>query len=266
MALEVWRALALSWWPLAVVALALGGALLAAAPAARRALRASWPAVVAALVSAILYLALVAEMRWVAHNQFGYRYGLPAVLLLQAGLLICAAAPAAALLPVSVRARLGLVGAVLIVASAAWTSGAPSLGRARAAVDERLGARTADLLALGATHFAGNFWCVWPAVFHANLALYERGDDRRLWGITKGSEETWPRARQSVGEAVRIATAPGDAPQALLATYGLTPLVVVERRPTAWLLGSPSAGVPGEPLRERHELPPGCPYPVHWFD
>ena len=63
---------------------------------------------------------------------------------------------------------------------------------------------------------------------------------------------------------MRIATAPGDVPLALLAQYGLTPLVVVERRPTAWLLRPPTAGVSGEPLRERYEVPPpSCPRTEH---
>jgi len=99
------------------------------------------------------------------------------------------------------------------------------------------------------------------AVFHANLALYERGEPRWIWGITNWPEQTWDLARRVSGEGVRITTAPGDVPAALLARYGLPSLVVVERRPTAWLLRPPVVGVSGEPLRERYEVPPpSCPH------
>ena len=33
------------------------------------------------------------------------------------------------------------------------------------------------------THVTGDYWHVWPAVFHANLRLYEEHSSRRIWGI-----------------------------------------------------------------------------------
>jgi hypothetical protein len=218
------------------------------------------PGAAIAVLVALLYVVPIAPMRWVAHNHFAYRYAFPSILLIQAALLSGPAAAMAAVLGQRARARLALIGAVLIVASAVWVSGAPSLPRARAAVDERPGARTADVLALEATHVAGDYWCVWPVVFHANLVLHERGADRRIWGVAFRSHPTWPRARPAGDQEPRIAVPPGDVPAELLARYGLTPLVVVDRRPTAWLLQVASPGVSGEPLRERYDVaPPVCP-------
>lgn len=62
--------------------------------------------------------------------------------------------------------------------------GPPSAVEARQALDAGLGRQSSEILAGGATHVIGNFWRVWPAVFHTNLSLFERGDPRRVWGIT----------------------------------------------------------------------------------
>ncbi|HJX26779.1 MAG TPA: hypothetical protein VJ885_02615, partial [Thermoanaerobaculia bacterium] len=62
--------------------------------------------------------------------------------------------------------------------------GPPSPTGARQALDAGLGRHSAEIIASGGTHVIGNFWRVWPAVFHANLALFERGESRRVWGLT----------------------------------------------------------------------------------
>src|SRR5262249_9056513 len=62
--------------------------------------------------------------------------------------------------------------------------GPPSPAGARAALDAGVGRHSAAVLAGGATHVIGNFWRVWPAVFHANLLLYEHGDGKKIWGIS----------------------------------------------------------------------------------
>lgn len=84
--------------------------------------------------------------------------------------------------------------------------GPPSVSRARAALDEGLGRHSAKILASGSTHVLGNFWRVWPTVLHANLLLFERGERRRVWGISHRSAPTrdlwqpadWKQARFTV--------------------------------------------------------------------
>jgi hypothetical protein len=84
--------------------------------------------------------------------------------------------------------------------------GPPSVSRARAALDEGLGRHSAEILASGSTHVLGNFWRVWPTVLHANLSLFERGERRRVWGISHRSAPTrdlwqpadWKQARFAV--------------------------------------------------------------------
>lgn len=62
--------------------------------------------------------------------------------------------------------------------------GPPSPAAARRALDSGLGRHSAEIIAGGGTHVIGNFWRVWPAVFHTNLSLFEQGEPRRVWGLT----------------------------------------------------------------------------------
>ena len=79
--------------------------------------------------------------------------------------------------------------------AAAWlTYGQPSLSQVRADLDQHMGAHTPKLLESRCTHLLGRYWDVWPAVFHANLTLYEQGKQEMIWGITHRSsvtQDTW---------------------------------------------------------------------------
>ena len=57
----------------------------------------------------------------------------------------------------------------LLLASAA-RDGMPSLAGVRRIIDQRCGAMTAELIDARCTHLAGDYWSVWPAIFHVNLA------------------------------------------------------------------------------------------------
>jgi hypothetical protein len=37
---------------------------------------------------------------------------------------------------------------------------------------------------------AGDYWTVWPAVFHANMVLYERAGHVGVFGLTYRSDQT----------------------------------------------------------------------------
>jgi hypothetical protein len=59
-------------------------------------------------------------------------------------------------------------------------------------VDGATGRWTGDILAADCTHVSGDYWHVWPAVFHANMTLADRGEDRVVWGLTIRSNATRP--------------------------------------------------------------------------
>lgn len=104
-------------------------------------------------------------------------------------------------------------------------AGPPSLERARRSLDAGLGRHSSAILAGGGTHVLGNFWRVWPAVFHTNLTLFERGEERRVWGITFRSGPTrslWQRADWT---AARFAALGADREiEAYRSAFGLPPL------------------------------------------
>ena len=92
-----------------------------------------------------------------------------------------------------IRRRSGLINAAalaLLVLVAVTRFGPPSMSEMRAALDRTCGKYSGDIVRSGCTHFAGNYWKVWPAVFHANLLLREQGLNRRVWGISERGESS----------------------------------------------------------------------------
>jgi hypothetical protein len=86
--------------------------------------------------------------------------------------------------------------------------------------------RADDVVASGCTHLVGGYWRVWPAVFRANWALYERGAERVVWGVTERSGPT-SRYFQSVPRdetRIGVFIAGDDDAPIFLDHYGLTPV------------------------------------------
>jgi hypothetical protein len=103
---------------------------------------------------------------------------------------------------------------------------------------------------------AGDYWRVWPSVFHANLMLREQGETRTVWGITLHAEPTRPQWKHMPLEKLRVAVPLEDQEiaQTWLQALHLPPMVVVEKRPTIYVL-RPAAVV----SREQQEKAPRSP-------
>jgi hypothetical protein len=116
----------------------------------------------------------------------------------------------------------------------------PSIKKARDDLNQTygLGGRTADVLAAHCTHVAGDYWKVWPSVFHANLTLREQGESRTVWGITLRAEPTRAQWKHMPLDELRIAVPLDDKGEAdtWLRWYRLPPMVVVEKRTTIYVL------------------------------
>lgn len=105
----------------------------------------------------------------------------------------------------------------LLLPLALWRYGLPSPAAARAALDagpETAAAR--EIADAGCTHVLGDYWRVWPAVFQSRVLLRERGEERKVWGITYRSTPTrdlwWP---QDWAEArIAVLGTPGQIQQA----------------------------------------------------
>jgi hypothetical protein len=161
------------------------------------------PAVVA-VFGAVAYWLFIGTSRWVQMNQYFPRYVYPSILL-------CSVA-AAMVAAVLVRERSSLVTALMLAVLAIATGasyGRPSFGGVRSTLDQHFGQLTPDVIANGALVIGGNYWTVWPAVFHANLTAYRQaGEHRPIYGLTFRSSDTnrlWARE-----PGVVLAARPGD--------------------------------------------------------
>ncbi len=211
-------------WRGAVVAAALGGtALLALAP-----LRPHLPGALlraAALLAAALAYALFAgSLRWVEENAFHWRYLAPSAVLVHLAAASLLAEPLARLRRTARPA--GLFALALVPAAALAVAGPPSLARVRADLDLAAGRLTPDLLAARCDVLAGDYWTVWPAVWHAGLALHERGESRRVYGLTHRATPTAAAWRGRPAGAVRLCRPAGEAAAAdrWLRDFGLPPM------------------------------------------
>jgi hypothetical protein len=216
-------------------------------PSVRRRAGGTLAAAGAAVGSAVAYGLFMGATRWVQQNGFCARYWVPTVMFLQGALAIAAVAPLAAFCGVRACKALGAVAAAGLLLAVAWDHGIPSRARARAELDGiyqdqdvPLPERTAEVLGSRATHLVGGYWQVWVSVFHANLALYERGEERTIWGVADRCSPTWERWGRVDPDGLRVAALTrGGRPDPEAAPYLLNdfpPLEVVRRRSTLWEL------------------------------
>jgi hypothetical protein len=166
----------------------------------------------ALLVTAVALGLLMGTRRWVALNEYSFRYLFPSAIFGQTALAGLACSSMKIIKP---RKPIGPVLSasfltVILIAAAAWSYGWPSVAKVRRDLDRKFGAMTDDLLAARVTCLAGNYWTVWPAVFHANLTLRDRGDPRTVWGLTFRSEPTSRLWQSAIDEDSRVAIPVGD--------------------------------------------------------
>lgn len=148
---------------------------------------------------------LMGILIWVRANAYFPRYAYPALLFITAGLAILETP----LLEMAAGSKRVLaILAILTIATVGYRYGTPSLARVRQVLDQRFGQLTEEILNTHAAVITGNYWTVWPAVFHANLVLYERGEKEHVYGLTERSADTiqlWaeiPRDQLCVAGAV----------------------------------------------------------------
>lgn len=191
-------------YPAVVVAIAIAAAVGAAFLWARTEGRDAARAATMAVVAAAMYWLFTGTSRWIQMNMYFPRYVYPSVLLCS----VAAALIAAALLRDRAKSATALIVAVLAVATAIGY-GRPSLREIRSTLDQRFGRLTPDVITSGARVIGGEYWTVWPAVFHANLAAYRQARRRRpIYGLAFRSKPTdglW-----SSEPGILLAAAPHD--------------------------------------------------------
>jgi hypothetical protein len=195
-------------WPAFVALTAAAGLALMAHPALRPHLRPALLRAAALVAAAVAYAVAIALLRWVGENAWHPRYFAPAAVLLQ-GAAVGLLAEALARLPAIARpAGVAAFALLPVAAMAAW--GAPSLAGVRQDLDRVAGARTQAILEARCDLVAGDYWTVWPSVWHANAALAARGEARRIWGVAHRCAPTAPQWQALPREALRACVAHGE--------------------------------------------------------
>jgi hypothetical protein len=186
-----------------------------------------------ALVAAALgYALLTGTLRWVAENRFHWRYVAPSVVLVHLAAVSLLAEPLARSRRLALPALWAAVALVPAAALLAW--GTPSLARARADLDRVAGRWTEDVLAARCDLVAGDYWSVWPAVWHAALVARERGAGAQVYGVTHRTNPTAEFWKDRPREGVRICRVRGAEAEAerWLRAFHLWPVETLERRET----------------------------------
>jgi hypothetical protein len=141
---------------------------------------------------------------WVGMNRYVFRYMYPTLMIAGVGVSIVVAALFAKRTKALAASALAVWAVVVVV-----RYGTPSLAKVERDIDTRFGGKTAAILRSGATVVGGDYWRVWPAVFHANLALFRTHGHARIFGLAYRSEETDP-LWQRAGQPILMAGSPDD--------------------------------------------------------
>jgi hypothetical protein len=172
-------------WLVIVVAAALAGAVRWIRTGSTKAV---WSLGAAALVGCLYWL-VVGTFRHVQASDYLARYVLPSVVLFAVSIAIGLMALVDQGLKPAVVAS--IAAAALTIAAVANYS-VPSVGRLRRTIDREFGAMTPYVENTGATVIVGDYWTVWPAVFHANLASYGQAGRHVVFGLSYRSDATNP--------------------------------------------------------------------------
>ena len=151
----------------------------------------------ALMVTAMLYWLMAGTLLWVRENAYMPRYIYLSLFLCSIALAVLTVAAFEGTLNRSRLLAVAPAALMLIVAGA--TYGRPSASYVRREIDRKFGSMTSDIVGSGVQLVAGDYWTVWPAVFNANLELYENHEQRSVYGLCYRSAETsafWRHQRQ----------------------------------------------------------------------
>jgi hypothetical protein len=195
-------------WPIFLLICAGAGIALLSFGELRALRRAALVRAGALVAAAAAYAVAIALLRWVGENAWHSRYFAPSAVLLQVAAAGLLAEPLARLRGLGRPVGWAAFALLPVAACVAW--GAPSLAGAREDLDRVAGRRTRAILEARCDLVAGDYWTVWPSVWHANATLADRGESRRIWGISHRCHPTAPQWQALARERLRICVAPGE--------------------------------------------------------
>ena len=187
----------------------------------------------AVLAGVLGYLTITVTSSHVWRNGLAFRYAIPAVVAILATLVALALV---SWLPLARKKYVALEWALMasLLVATVVRHGMPSPAVVRTIIDDKFGKRTAQFLASGCPILMGDYWEVWPTVFHTNLTLYESGHKRVVWGLAHRAEVTMDLWGPLVGKTCMAvpATPISKSTASVLAQWFKIPsLVEIPQRP-----------------------------------
>jgi hypothetical protein len=184
-------------------------------------------------VGAANWLAVGTSM-WVRMNLYYPRYVFPSLMMF--GL--------AAVIPIVNAWRTSdrtivATAAIVLATATGLVYGAPSWQGLNDSLDRRFEPVTRDIVRAHANVIAGEYWKVWPAVFHANALKYREAGTVDVYGLTDRSAATnhlWKKP----GAQVLIAALPGDRSIGIHAERAGIDLTYLHRESTVELFAGTS--------------------------
>lgn len=189
-----------------------------------------------AISAALFYWMVIGSTEWVRLNAYSPRYIYPSLLMLAVGFAILVVSDAR-------RDRVsGALTAVVVLLSLTVLVHQPaSTNELKRTLNQRLGGMTTDILSSGATVVSGEYWAVWPAVFHANMARYRLTGRSDVFGLTARSRHTVHAWRR---RTILMAVPLGDSEGVRNAEQRRLRLRLIERRSTLSLFIAEPVGTP----------------------
>jgi hypothetical protein len=198
-------------------------------------LKSMLPAACALSFASAGYWLLTGASGWVQQNLYVVRYAFPSLLFIAVLLAMLAAAPFMAIRPDRVS-PLAMLLAVSLLVAALRAYGVPAALRPREDIDRLFGRATPELLGAHTKVVVGDYWKVWPAVFHANLVGYGLGQREPIYGLTYRGSVTHPFWQSIPPTELRVAALSGDAEASrYLLLLGLCP-TRIEQHPSIDLI------------------------------
>ena len=130
-----------------------------------------WRTITGLIVVALGELIVASTLTWPCEMGHSPRYALAFV----AGILLAKGLIAVSVVSVRWGRWLELLSMGMLAGAFILQFGIPSVSAVRADVDRRFGQHTESLLTSGADAVSGEYWKMWPVVYHLELVRYERG-------------------------------------------------------------------------------------------
>ena len=183
---------------------AVGMAVLGQAATLALRVRPGYPIVRAAiilLIPAAIEVLFMGTRHWPALNGHHPRYVLGALESVQLTFALLTALPLARIAAERGRWLCFGIAAAALFCVIADRYGFPSASRPRHEIDIHTGRWTAPLLAADVDALGGDYWSVWPTLFHTNMVLRERGERRCIIAVSYRGRpllERWDWSSQPV--------------------------------------------------------------------